>query len=579
MTRDTQTLDIAAKQRLLEVARGDKPADLLLKNARLINTFSYEIEEAGVAVFEGRIAGIGDYEARETIDLGGRSLSPALLDGHIHIESTLLTPPEFARAVVPLGTGGVFCDPHEIANVLGARGIQFMLDSSENLPVNIWVMIPSCVPATHMETAGAIMEAADMETFLRHPRVLGIAEVMNFPGVILGIESILKKVELGEGRPIDGHAPGVRGKWLNAYAAAGIGTDHESTQLEEAREKLRRGMAVFIREGSTAKNMSALLPLVKPETAQHFAFVSDDRHADELLLEGHMNATLRKAVAKGLNPVLAVAMASTHTARIFGVKETGAIAPGRFADFVLFEDLKEFRPLRVWRRGEEVAREGELLVSIPHCDVARVSGTVHLPELTSDSLSVQATTRDVHIIDVIPDQIVTGRSVATLPVRNDVFHPDSTEDIAKLVVIERHGKGGAIGKAFVRGFGLTDGALASTVAHDSHNIICVGMDGGDMLVAARALAECGGGWIVVKDGEVLERLALPVAGLMSSKSAAEITPKLEALHRAARELGCKLSSPFMALSFLALPVIPSLKLTDHGLVDVEKFEPISLGIE
>lgn len=568
--------DLKSLQRLLEVARGDRPADLFLRNARLINTISHEIEEAGIAVFEGRIAGIGDYDAKEVIDLRGGLLAPSLLDGHIHIESTLLTPPEFARAVVPLGTGGVFCDPHEIANVLGAPGIQFMLDSSEGLPLNIWVMVPSCVPATHMETAGASMSAADMKPFLRHPHVLGIAEVMNFPGVILGLDDVLQKVALAEGRPVDGHAPGVRGKWLNAYVAAGIGTDHESTQLEEAREKLRRGMAVFIREGSTAKNLQALLPLVKPEIAHMFAFVSDDRHADELLAEGHMNATLRKAVKQGLDPLLAVAMASSNTARIFGVKETGALTPGRYADFVLFEDLKEFRPLRVWYRGQEVAREGELLSKISKCDTSRVTGTVRLPDLTEKSLEVAVHSKLINVIDIIPDQIVTSRSIAALPTVNGHLTADASQDIAKMVVIERHGRGGTIGKGFVRGFGIASGAFASTVAHDSHNLICAGMSDSDMLIAARALAECGGGWVVVQNGKVLARLALPVAGLMSDKSAQEITPQLDELHRAARSIGCKLSSPFMALSFLALPVIPSLKLTDLGLVDVDAFAQIPL---
>ncbi len=568
--------DLKSLQRLLEVARGDRPADLFLRNARLINTISHEIEEAGIAVFEGRIAGIGDYDAKEVIDLRGGLLAPSLLDGHIHIESTLLTPPEFARAVVPLGTGGVFCDPHEIANVLGAPGIQFMLDSSEGLPLNIWVMVPSCVPATHMETAGASMSAADMKPFLRHPRVLGIAEVMNFPGVILGLDDVLQKVALAEGRPVDGHAPGVRGKWLNAYVAAGIGTDHESTQLEEAREKLRRGMAVFIREGSTAKNLQALLPLVKPEIAHMFAFVSDDRHADELLAEGHMNATLRKAVKQGLDPLLAVAMASSNTARIFGVKETGALTPGRYADFVLFEDLKEFRPLRVWYRGQEVAREGELLSKISKCDTSRVTGTVRLPDLTEKSLEVAVHSKLINVIDIIPDQIVTSRSIAALPTVNGHLTADASQDIAKMVVIERHGRGGTIGKGFVRGFGIASGAFASTVAHDSHNLICAGMSDSDMLIAARALAECGGGWVVVQNGKVLAKLALPVAGLMSDKSAQEITPQLDELHRAARSIGCKLSSSFMALSFLALPVIPSLKLTDLGLVDVDAFAQIPL---
>ncbi len=571
-------MNIAQTQALLEVSRGDRPADLLLRNARLVNTISHEIEDASIAIFSGRIAGIGDYEAEEIVDLRGGFLAPALLDGHIHIESTLLTPPEFARAVVPLGTGGVFCDPHEIANVLGARGIQYMLDSSEELPLNVWVMIPSCVPATHMETAGASMFAADMRPFLSHPRVLGIAEVMNFPGVILGIKEVLEKVELGKNRPVDGHAPGVRGKWLNAYAAAGIGTDHESTKLEEAREKLRRGMAVFIREGSTAKNLDALLPLVKPETSQYFAFVSDDRHADELLAEGHMNATLRKAVKKGLDPILAIAMASTNTARLFGVRETGALTPGKYADFVLFEDLKEFRPLRVWNRGREVAREGQLLVEISKYETKSVSNTVHLPDLTARSFDVKQSGA-VNVIDIIPDQIVTGSSVATLPSRDGYLSADPVQDIAKMVVIERHGKGATIGKGFVRGFGIKSGAFASTVAHDSHNLICAGMSDDDMLLAARSLGKSGGGWIVVQGGKVLAQLALPVAGLMSDRSAVEITPDLDLLHHAARSIGCKLSSPFMALSFLALPVIPSLKLTDLGLVDVDKFSLTALGVD
>ncbi|MCC6476257.1 adenine deaminase [bacterium] len=569
-------MNIQATQRLLEVARGDAPADLLLRNARVVNTVSYEIEETDVAVFEGRIAGLGDYSARETIELHGRYLAPALLDGHIHIESTLLTPPEFARIAVPRGTGGVMCDPHEIANVLGARGIQFMLDSSENLPLNIWVMVPSCVPATHMENAGAEMDAEAMRPFLKHQRVLGIAEVMNFPGVILGLPEVLKKVALADGRPVDGHAPGVKGMWLNAYAAAGIGTDHECTELDEAREKLRRGLAIFIREGSTARNLEALLPLVKKETAYRFAFVSDDRHADEILSEGHMDATLRKAVALGLDPIVAVAMASTHTANIFGVKRTGAILPGRDADFVLFEDLKNFKPLRVWHKGWEVAREGEMIAEIKVADVSNVKNTVKLSSVSLSDFSVRASSSRIKVIDVIPDQIVTAQYHATLPMRDGSLQSDPTQDIAKMVVIERHGRGGGIGKGFVRGLGFKSGALASTVAHDSHNLICAGMSDEDMLVAVNFLRECGGGWVAVQDGKVLASLPLPVAGLMSDRSARAMTPEIEALHHAVKKMGCPLSAPFMALAFLALPVIPALKLTDKGLVDVNKFSLVPL---
>ena len=344
-------MDMLRLQNLLAVSRGDQPAELFLKNARVINTLSYEIEEQGVAVFEGLIAGLGEYEAKEVVDLRGGYLAPALIDGHIHIESSLLSPAEFAKLVVPLGTGSVVCDPHEIANVCGVDGIQYMLDATEDVPLDVFVMLPSCVPATSMETSGAELDAEALRPFLSHPRVLGIAEVMNFPGVIFGDENVLNKIELGEGRPVDGHAPGVRGKRLNAYVAAGIRTDHECTTAEEAQEQLRRGLTIFIREGSTARNLDELLRLVTPANAHRFAFVSDDRHADDLIREGHMDATLKKAVARGLDPVIAMAMASSHTAEIFGRRDIGAIAPGRRANLVQFEDVKSFLAVKVWRDG------------------------------------------------------------------------------------------------------------------------------------------------------------------------------------------------------------------------------------
>ena len=570
-------MDIPRLQSLLAVARSDRPADLLLKNGRVVNTLSYEIEECSVAVFDGLIAGFGDYEAREVIDLKGLFLAPALIDGHIHIESSLLSPAEFARAVVPRGTGAVVCDPHEIANVCGEAGIRYMLEATEHVPLDVFVMLPSCVPATHMETSGAELDAERLRPFLAHPRVLGIAEVMNFPGVVFGDEGVLKKIALADRRPVDGHAPGVGGKWLNAYAAVGIGTDHESTTLEEAREKLRRGMAVLIREGSTARNLEALLPLVKPENAHRFAFVSDDRHADDLVSEGHMNATLAKAVALGLDPILAVAMASSHTAAMFGRKDMGAIAPGRRANLVLFEDLKSFRAAKVWRDGKLVAEDGVLRVDVPVADASKVLGTVKLPALSKEDLAIPARSGKANIIGIIPDQIVTERSTATLPMVSGNWCADPSQDIAKLVVIERHGRSGNIGKGFVRGLGLKRGAIASTVAHDSHNLICAGMSDADMLCAARALGEQGGGWVVVAGEKVLAHLPLPIAGLMSDQPAAAVVHAVENLHLAARELGCPLSAPFMALSFLALPVIPHLKLTDKGLIDVDKFALIDLA--
>jgi len=564
-------MNIERLQRLLAVARGDAPADLLLRGGRVVNTLSYEIEEISVAVSDGLIAGLGDYPARETVELGGAFLSPALIDGHIHIESSLLSPAEFAKAVVPWGTGAVVCDPHEIANVCGEAGIEYMLAATENLPLDVFVMLPSCVPATHMETAGAELTAERLKPFLSHPRVLGLAEVMNFPGVVFGDASVLEKVVMAEDRPVDGHAPGVGGRWLNAYAAAGIATDHESSTLEEAEEKLRRGMYVLIREGSTARNLNALLPLITPAAAHRFAFVSDDRHADDLISEGHLNATLTKAVARGLDPALALAMVSSHTAAMFRRRDIGAIAPGRRANLVAFHDLVSFQPMRIWHDGIVVAENGTLTADVTTVASPAVRGSVRISRLTEESLRIPATSKNVNVIDVIPDQIITGRSAAELPMQDGSWRADVVQDIAKLVVLERHGRNGNTGKGFVRGFGLARGALASTVAHDSHNLICAGVSDADMLLAIRVLAEGGGGLVVVEDGRTLAHLPLPIAGLMSDQPAQKVVNALAALHDAAHAVGCRLSAPFMALSFLALPVIPRLKLTDCGLVDVDQF--------
>ncbi|MBM3325077.1 MAG: adenine deaminase [Calditrichaeota bacterium] len=572
-------MKIQEMQELLAVSRGDKPADFLLKNARIVNTASCEIIETSVAIFGRHIAGLGDYEARHAEDLKGAFLAPSFLDGHIHLESSLLSPDQFARVVVPHGTGGVVWDPHEFANVLGGKGIEFVLNSTENLPLSVWVMLPSCVPATHMETAGASLSAEDLRPFLPHPRVIGIAEVMNFPGVIFGDPGVLAKVEIAAGRPLDGHAPGLGGKSLQAYLAAGIATDHECTTLDEAREKLRGGMAILIREGSTAKNLETLLPLIRPETARRFAFVSDDRHADDLLGEGHMDAILRKAVALGLPPILAVQLATINTAQIFARKDVGLIAPGKLANLVQLEDLKNFKVIRVWHEGKLAAAEGEPLISLPPLPVQGVTDAVCLSDISIEDLAVPAASGPVRVIDLIPNQIVTGASTAKLPTENGKLQADSSQDIAKLVVVERHGKSGDIGKGFVRGFGLRSGALASSVAHDSHNIVCAGMSDNDMLLAVKTLKKLGGGLCVVNNGKALAELALPIAGLVSDKPAREVIESLAKVDKAAKSLGVKVHAPFMALSFLALPVIPHLKLTDKGLVDVDAFQIVPLPVE
>ncbi|MBU1935891.1 adenine deaminase [bacterium] len=572
-------MEISELQELLSVSRGERPAELLLKNARVVNVATCEIIETSVAVFKGRIAGLGDYKAEKVIDLKGALLVPSFLDGHIHLESSLLSPDQFARAVVPHGTGGVVWDPHEFANVLGTTAFDYVLRATENLPLEVWVMLPSCVPATHMETSGADLDAETLAPFLEHSRVIGIAEVMNFPGVIYGDESVLAKIHLGEGRPVDGHAPGLSGTALQAYLASGIATDHECTTLEEAREKLRGGMAILIREGSTAKNLEALLPLVKPETARRFAFVSDDRHADDLLEEGHLDATLRKAVALGLDPILALQLASFNTAEIFGRKDVGLIAPGRLANFIQLDDMKHFNVKRTWYKGQLVAEEGQILLDLPTPDISDVIGTVHLQDLILEDFAVQAPDSPVRIIELIPDQIVTKASSARLPSINGMLQADTSRDIAKLVVIERHQNTGNIGKGFVRGFGLKNGALASSVAHDSHNIVCVGTDDKDMLFAVQTLKHLGGGLCVVNSGKVLAQLALPIAGLVSDRTANEVAQELSSIAKAAISLGVKINAPFMALSFLALPVIPHLKLTDKGLVDVDKFSIVPLAVE
>jgi len=572
-------MQIPEMQQLLAVSCGEQPADLLLKNARVVNVASCEIIETSVAVFGRYIAGLGDYKARRTEDLKGRFLAPTFLDGHIHLESTLLAPGEFAHVVVPHGTGGVVWDPHEFANVLGATALDFALNATEGLPLAVWVMLPSCVPATHMETAGASLDAQALQPFLNHPRVIGIAEVMNFPGVIHGDASVLAKVSLAQGRPVDGHAPGLVGKPLQAYLAANIGTDHECTTLEEAREKLRGGMAILIREGSTAKNLEALLPLVKPETARRFAFVSDDRHPDDLLEEGHLDATLCKAVALGLDPLLAVQLATLNTAEIFRRRDVGLIAPGRLANFVQLEDLKNFRAIRVWHEGKLVAEDGELVAKLPTARTDGVTNTVHLGDLAERDFAVEAPGGPVRVIDLVPGQIVTGASQATLPVRSGQLQPDPSQDIAKLVVVERHRKTGNIGKGFVRGFGLRAGALASSVAHDSHNIVCAGITDRDILLAIETLEKSGGGLCVVNERKVLAELPLPIAGLVSDRAAPEVVAGLAALAKAAASLGVKVPTPFMALSFLALPVIPHLKLTDKGLVDVDAFALVPLAVK
>jgi len=570
---------------LLDISRGDAPADLLLVGGRIVNVFTGEIEDANVAIHAptGRIAGVGDYtRGIEVIELKSAYLAPGFIDAHMHVESTMLPPSEFVRLAVPHGTTGAVFDPHEIANVLGVPGIRYIMDDAAGLPFEAMFAMSSCVPASHMETSGARLEAPDLAPLFDDPRVVALAEMMNFPGTVAGNPDILAKIELGLRRHVvDGHAPGLRGKALQAYLASGVSSDHECTTREEAEEKLRRGVMIYIREGSAARNLEALLPAVNDRTAPMFAFCTDDRHPADLKHEGHIDHVVRKAVSLGLAPVTAIAMASLHTALHYRRADLGAVAPGYIADLIVFDDLMNIVPRRVYVRGALVAEDGRYRGDGRTRERAKPPpSAVRLP-LSLDEASFRvpaAGGASIRVIGMHADQLVTDSLVMPARPTNGEHRADPTHDLLKLAVIERHKGGGNIGLGFVKGIGLRAGALASTVGHDSHNLAIVGTNDADMLAAARALAEVGGGQCVVRNGKVLATLALPIAGLMSDKPAEEVIEEQSRLLAAARTLGCPHADPFMPLSFLPLAVIPRLKLTDHGLVDVEKFQVVTIEV-
>ncbi|MEI6310353.1 MAG: adenine deaminase, partial [bacterium] len=527
-----------------------------------------------VLIRDGRVASLRGGEAAAVEDMEGLILCPGFIEPHFHLESSMLTPPEFARVVMPRGTTTVVADPHEIANVLGAKGIRAMLAMTEGLPLQVFFMIPSCVPATEMETSGARLEAADFPSLLDYPRVIGLAEVMNFPGVIHRDPSLLAKLAAVGSRPIDGHAPGLSGRDLEAYAAAGISSEHECTTLAEAQEKLRLGIHIFLREGSAARNLADLLPLVTASTAPFTSFCSDDRNPLDLRDEGHIDLALRKAVHLGLDPITAVRMATLYPARHYRLEGLGAVAPGYRADLVALPDLRDFRAERVYSFGMKVAEGGKALFFVPPLPPSLLSslkGTFHLDPQRINLRFPAPTggdTAQVRVIGLAPGQILTRELAEEVPIRDGFACADPGRDLLKLAVIERHHNSGRVGLGFVRGFGLRRGALATSVAHDSHNLLVVGSDDREMLAAARAVTAMGGGQVVVEGERILAALPLPLAGLMSDMPLEEVCERVQALAQAARSLGCVLEEPMMALSFLALPVVPQLRLTDLGLVEV-----------
>ncbi|HEY78157.1 MAG TPA: adenine deaminase [Dehalococcoidia bacterium] len=558
--------------RLISVAKGKLPADLILANARVVNVFNGEIEAVNVAVYGDRIAGVGDYrQSKDVLDLDGRYLAPALINGHTHLESSMLDVGQYARAVVPRGTLAVVTDLHEIANVSGLEGMRYVLDCARRLPFELFLQAPSCVPATDLETSGANLDAAAIRRVLRWRGVTGLGEVMNFPGVLAGDAGVLSKIALAHGKIVDGHAPGVTGPDLNAYIAAGIRSDHESVSLEEAREKLRRGMYVMIREGSSEKNLEALLPLVTDKTYKRCLFVVDDRSCVDLLQDGDIDAVVRQAIDRGLDPVRAIQLATINPAEYFRLDGLGAVAPGYMANLIALSNLATFQADMVFYRGHLVAKEGKPLFSVYQSRNRKLRRTMNIKPFDIGALRLVPSGETGLVIEVVPGQIVTRKVRERVRVVDGTVVADTERDVLKLVVVERHRATGNIGLGLVRGFGLKQGALASSVAHDAHNVIAVGTNDTDIFTAIKEIERIEGGLAVASGGRVLVSLPLPVAGLLSDEPLETVVDRLGKLERLAGDLGTGLVSPFSTLSFLALPVIPELRLTDRGLVDVNAF--------
>lgn len=555
----------------IDVAAGRVPADLVLKNARVVSVLADRIIKTDVAIADGVVVGFGSYKAKQRMDLKGGYLSSGLIDSHLHIESTLLSPQEFARVVLPRGTTSVVADPHEIANVLGESGVRWMHNASEGLPLDIYIVLPSCVPASKFESSGHKLGAPELRRLARMPNVIGIGEVMDDPGVIAARQDLLAKIRLIPGMRVDGHAPGLTGKDLYAYIAAGIHSDHESTKAAEAQEKLTAGLHIMVREGTTEKNLSEIAKVVTPANSHRCFFCSDDRSAHDLVSVGHMDDILRHAVASGIPPVTALQMATNNAPYYFRIKRRkGAVAVGYIADLVVFDDLKRFNARMVFKDGRLVAKEGSLVVPCRSKVGKGRTGKMRVNNLNLSRFRIRPkdSRARVRVIRAEPGQIATSEEIVSMRARDGAIESDVDRDILKLAVIERHHGTGRVGLGFASGFGLKAGALASTICHDAHNLVVIGASDEDMYVAARALIRSGGGLSAAAGGKLLEELPLPIAGLMSNRPAAKTASTYDDICRIAHDLGATIPNPYLALSFMGLSVVPELKLTDRGLVDV-----------
>jgi len=568
---------------ILDSATGRRPCDLNIVHCTLVDVFQGTlIPDSVVSIASGLIVGVNDgLKALQTFDAQGLFLAPGFMDSHVHIESSLLNPAEYATVVVPRGTTAVAADPHEIVNVLGYEGMNYMLRTSELLPLDVYLTVPSCVPATNFDSSGASLFASDMHQFAREDRVLGLGEVMNFPGVLGAETTLLDKIALFKEarKAIDGHAPGLRGSLLSAYISTGIRSDHESTSAEEAAEKISKGMYVMIREGSAARDLEALLPAITPNNSRRFLLCSDDRHPTDLVREGHIDRMVRLLVAGGVAPIDAIRMATLNPAERYGLSQSGAVAPGYEADLVLLGDLRDFQVQRVFKRGTLVADSGKLVLPVQERPYP-LRDSVNIKWLEAADFKIKAQGKRIRVIEAQEGSLLTEEGIEDAPIDQEGYcYSDTDRDLLRIYVIERHRGTGNMGKAYIRGFGLKRGAIGSTISHDSHNMIILGVDDASIFKAARHLNKIGGGLVATLGDRVLAELPLPIAGLMSNLNAQQTNARLDAFEALFSSEGLRNTQPLMTLSFMALPVIPHLKITDRGLVDVDRFQRVDLFVD